>query len=154
MSSNRCPRAMSNVSICAASSPSSVRVLPDARSAARRAASGSGCPRSSAMCAKLAVSEPVALQALQRLADRRATHAERLRQRVVVDRLTGPDVQHDELVADGEIGPVRQGGRLRVELAGGDGHRSILGVVVPEVLPEEANQHTVLITLIYYCERR
>ena len=60
--------------------------------------------------------EPVDLEPLQRLADRRATHAERPRQLVVVDRLAGLDVQHDQLVPDGEVGPVRQGRRSRVQL--------------------------------------
>ena len=63
--------------------------------------------------------QPVDLQPLQRLAHRRAAHAERLRQLVVVDRLAGLDVQHDQLVPDGEIRPVRQGHRSRVQLRWG-----------------------------------
>ena len=93
--------------------------------------------------------EPVAFETLQRLTDRGAAHTERLRQLVVVDRLAGLDVQHDQLVADREVGPVRKGHRRRVQLDGHSGHLSIVNAAGPEVLPQQSDRHTLAIVLIY-----
>ena len=65
-----------------------------------------------------------------------------LRQLVVVDRFAGLDVQHDQLVPDGEIGPVRQGHRSRVQLDGGSSHTPIVRAAGPEVLPLQCDRHT------------
>jgi hypothetical protein len=62
--------------------------------------------------------EPVALQPLQRLADGGATGAELLGERVVVQRVARPDVQHDQAITDSLVrlvGERRRSGQLRGE---------------------------------------
>ena len=93
--------------------------------------------------------EPVALEAFQRLAHRGASHPERPGQLVVVDRLTGLDVQHDQLVPDREVGPVGQRNRERVQLERCGGHPSIVKPGGPEILSGRCDQHTLPVQLIY-----
>jgi hypothetical protein len=52
--------------------------------------------------------EAIALQSLQRFAHRRAPRAEFLGERVVVQRVTWPDVQHDQSISDPLVRPVRE----------------------------------------------
>jgi hypothetical protein len=91
--------------------------------AALAAASGSSSVRISEMNARSVMStvvakmprtgvgdhEAIALELLQRLSHWSSTRAEVLRQCIVTERLTRPDVEHDETVPDGLVCPVAEG---------------------------------------------
>ena len=62
--------------------------------------------------------EAIALELLQRLPHRSPTRAEVLRQCVVTERFTRPDVEHDETVPDRFVCPVAEGRRMSAASAG------------------------------------
>ena len=89
--------------------------------------------------------QPVALEAFERFPDGGAAESELARQALVVDRFTGPDVEHDEPLADQLVGAIGVGDRRNVVvLRPFHAHRDLPSVAGHVHLTVRIPHHTLL----------